>query len=204
MLSETLIRSDQSGVDAREVIEAVRSNLGAPPRHFGFFDRRYLWSRRPKWLPDSDDLMEFYRKQDLLLQDGLVVWGALVQANALLFEPGPYDHPAMVLYVPGRSLDACPKWLESLARDVFRLKNTTPENPDQRRLANMLTDEMERGLGWIVPAGMSGGHSVSSTTLMVIRRHLPGKVLRSGLFPLLTHPDTPTAMIVPSKFWPRA
>ena len=75
--------------------------------------------------------MESYRKQNLLLREGLVVWAALVQANELLFRPGPMDHPAMVVYVPDESLDSCPEWLESLARDLYRLKNTTPEDPDE-------------------------------------------------------------------------
>ncbi|NTW29530.1 MAG: hypothetical protein HGA39_09255 [Coriobacteriia bacterium] len=185
----------------RDAINAIRAKIGVEPRHFGLFARRYVSGSRPSWMEDDDDLMEFFRNQDLLMHEGGVVWGALVQANTLLFSPGKMDHPAMVIYAPDRSLDACPEWLSSVARELYQLKNTMPEEPDRRELASMITDEMERGLGWTVPSSITGGKLIKSSSVMVFRQHLPHGVLKGDFFPLLFHPDTSAVMIVPSRYW---
>ena len=138
-----------------------------------------------------------------LLLEGEVVWGALVQANNLLFKPGPNDHPAMTIYAADRSFSGRLEDLRAVAHRLYRLKNTTPEDRDARLLAAAITGEIERGLGWAVPPSLTGGREVLSTTFMVFRDHLPGRLLRSGWFPLLIHDDTPAVVIVPSVYWPR-
>jgi hypothetical protein len=145
--------------------------------------------------------MEVYECQGMLLREGEIVWGALVQANSLLFSRGYFDHPAMVVYSPDPFFDDVPGELQDIAHRLFELKNTSPKNPTHRRHAEMITDERERGMGWRVPKSCTGGRDVWSTSVMVFRMHIPGLVLRSGWFPLLTHPETTAVMIVPKKFW---
>ncbi|MCC6698235.1 MAG: hypothetical protein IT365_21610 [Candidatus Hydrogenedentes bacterium] len=186
----------------RDTIETIRAQFGKVPRSFGFLARRYVRIKPPNWMDSDDDLMEIYRQQDLLIREGEIVWAAVVQANELLFDKGPEDHPAMVVYCPDRSVDSRPEWLGELASYLFDLKNTTPQDAGERQLADMITDELERGLGWTVPASITGGMVVRSTSVMVIRRHLPGGVLAETFLPLLIHPDTVATMIVPYKYWP--
>jgi hypothetical protein len=156
----------------------------------------------PPFLRAADPLNEIYRQLEKLLLDGEVVWGALVQANNLLFKAGPHDHPALTVYAADRSFDYRPSDLQAMARRLFRLKNTTTADRAERRLADAITDEMERGMGWMVPKSLTGGHEILSTTFMVFRSHLPGRRLQSSLFPLLIHADTQAVLIVPSTYWP--
>ena len=187
----------------RPLLEGVREALGPAPRVLDNETVEMLTPTRPPWLKATDRLAGLSRELDLLLLTGEVVWGALVQANNLLFKPGPHDHPALAIYAADRSFDDRPETLQAIARRLFRLKNTTPEDPAERRLADMITDEMERGLGWMVPKSLTGGEEVLSTTFMVFRSHLPGRRLQSGWFPLLIHHDAPWIMIVPGVYWPR-
>jgi hypothetical protein len=184
------------------ILDELRGALGPPPRSFGFFEYLWLKARAPFYLRRNDDLMEIYKRQGLLLRKGRVVWGALVQANSLLFNRGLLDHPAMTIHSTDPSFDGAPDELLAIARGLFDLKNTTPNDPSQRRLAKMITNEMERGMGWTVPKSCTGGREVSSTTFMVFRKHIPGRALRCSWFPLLTHPKTPAVMIVPKRYWP--
>jgi hypothetical protein len=133
----------------RQVLEAVREALGPRPRVMDNDTVVTLTPTTPPWLPATDRLAGTYRELDRLLLEGDVVWGALVQANNLLFRPGPNDHPALALYAADRSFDDRPETLQAIARRPFRLKNTTPEDAAERRLADMVTNEMERGLGWM-------------------------------------------------------
>jgi hypothetical protein len=187
----------------RRLLEDVRANLGGPPRILEDDQVIELTPTVPPWFRAGDPLTEIYDRLDLLLLEGRVVWGALVQANSLLFEAGPNDHPAMTIYAPDESFDDRPQDLKAIASRLFRLKNTTPQDRDERRLAAAITNEMERGMGWMVPRSLTGGCEVLSTGFMVFRRHIPGRRLQSGWFPLLIHDDTPAVMIVPRDFWPR-
>lgn len=184
------------------LLDEVRDAMGPVPRWRGFFAHLSLRVARPSWMPRSDELNEVFRRQGKLMREGEIVWGALVQANMNLFKPGPHDHPAMAIYSSDPLFEHDPGRLRAIAHRLGELKGTTPSDPAERRLAEMITDEMERGMGWTVPKACTGGREVTSTTFMVFRRHLPDRVLRSGWFPLLTHRETPAVMIVPSNYWP--
>lgn len=184
------------------LLDEVRDMMGTVPRWRGFFGHLSLRQARPIWIKRSDELNEVFRRQGKLMREGDIVWGALVQANMHLFSPGPHDHPAMVIHSPDPFFEDDPNRLRALGNRLFQLKNTTPASPDERRLAEMITDEMERGMGWTVPRACTGAREVTSTSVIVFRRHLPDRVLRCGWFPLLTHPETPAVMIVPSNYRP--
>ena len=184
-------------------INAIRHNLGAPPRQFGWLARQYHRQLHPLWLTRNDPLIEQFRARELLFTHGSVVWAALIQANELLFKRGRFDSPAMVLFAPDESMDAHPAWLATVATDLYRLKDATADHPEEHNYGAMLADEMERALGWTVPASITGGKLLKSTSILVCRRHLPRGVLSENIFPLLIHQDTPAAMIVPCRYWPR-
>lgn len=180
----------------------VQRAIKAGPWWRQAWDRYHLQKSTPSWLQSTDPLVEVYRRQGMLMREGRVVWGALVQANSMLFQPGINDHPAMVIHSADPIFAEEPDQLAAIARRLFQLKNTTPSEPSERQLAEMITDEMQRGMGWSVPKSCTAGRDVTSTTLIVFRSHLSDRILRCSVFPMLTHPETKAVMIVPSKYWP--
>src|SRR5688572_4711207 len=112
-------------------MEGCRRALGSPPRRFGFWDRRrYLDVPTPKWAK-GDRLMTFFQNQRQVLEEGRVTWGHVVQANSMLFEPGPHDCPAAVVYAcdPARPLGL--EELGAIAGSMFdELKDNERPDPE--------------------------------------------------------------------------
>ncbi|MFI0967492.1 hypothetical protein ACH4S8_39825 [Streptomyces sp. NPDC021080] len=150
----------------------------------------------------GDPLLEILERQDLLLEQGVVVWASLVQANNLLFEPGRTDHPAVVLYCADREFDDRPEHLRYVARRLFSVKGKLLPDPLLQPFANMLCRELSREMRMPVPQSLTGSTAVYCTNVMVARRHLPTGTLNHALFPLLIHPTCDETMILPSRFWP--
>ncbi|MCX9155647.1 hypothetical protein OPU71_05855 [Niveibacterium sp. 24ML] len=155
----------------------------------------------PRWMKPQDPLFGFFEKQVVLLNEGRIVWAALVQANRLLFSPGPDDCPADLVWSDDPYFDTRPQELRGIGRRISQLKNTTPSNPEERKIAEQITDEVTRSLGWKLPRSLTD-RDVYSTTFMVFRKHIPNGTLTAGCFPILTHPSTQFVMIVPFEFWP--
>ncbi|MFD3729629.1 hypothetical protein [Streptomyces sp. NPDC058671] len=82
-------------------IAQCRAALGEAPRRFSWFDKfRHLRIPRSDWVEREDPLAEILKAQNVLLAEGRLVWGALVQANSALFERCRDDLPAAVIYSP--------------------------------------------------------------------------------------------------------
>lgn len=155
----------------------------------------------PEWMGPSDGLNEVVAQQRLLLTEGHIVWGALVQANGQLFQPGIEDLPALLVHSTDRHFDAHPQELRQVGQALFALKDTAPAEPELARLAALVTGEKERVLGLDLPPVLSSC-PVRAGVFMVYRKHVPTGMLRCGLFPVLTHPATPVAMMLPFEYWP--
>lgn len=110
-------------------IAQCRASLGEAPRSFSWFDKfRYLRIPRSDWVEREDPLAEILKAQDLLLAEGRLVWGALVQANSDLFVRGWHDLPAAVIYSPDTSVfDDSPDLLLDIARKLYQLKGPGSE-----------------------------------------------------------------------------
>jgi hypothetical protein len=98
----------------------------------------------------EEPLNRVFARVDALLLRGRVVWGALVQANNLLFQPEfRFGAPGEVLYDPqGRSE---PEALEAIARMLLRMKSepaAVAEDPALQRYAGHLRDERTRLFGF--------------------------------------------------------
>lgn len=189
------------------LLDEVREYMGTtlPRRGFMPGKKGYDPVLPAPWFPRHDELYEFYMKQDLLMREGEIAWGAFVQTNKFLLMPGRNDHPANVIWSTKPEIEANPEILGQIAHNLFELKTANPRDGDERRYATLLTDESSRGMGMTIPRNYAGAyHPVKSTTLMVIRRHLPTNFIVGNLVPLLTHFTTNACMLVPWKYWPRA
>lgn len=191
-----------SDISPATLLFQVRQLMGNPPRRIGLWKSWRLRPKRPSWLSRDDDLQEVFRQSGRLLQEGTVVWGALVQANNLLFSPGLKDHPAMAVYSRDSVFDHQVQDLQTLSSQIFELKGTDPEDQALAAIAAEVTNELSRKMRVEIPKALTNGSDVVSNTIMVFRKHLPTRYLARGFFPLLIHPDTPAALIVPCCFWP--
>ncbi len=187
------------------VLDVCRENFGRPPRQFRFFERMDLTIRRCHISLLWDPLKVHYKQQKIVQTEGQIVWGHLVQANSSLFDKGPNDCPADVIYSFDPFFDDRLDALAEIAEAVSELKGTEPNEPGQLEVARHLTDEYTRIFKHPVPPEMTGGREVFLTSLMVIRKHLPGYYLQNGYFPLVACPDmTPALLILPARYWPKA
>jgi hypothetical protein len=152
------------------------------------------------WLRD-DPLGAVLDVQAMLLSKGTVHWGALVQANLALFEPGTDDLPAALVYSRDAHFDARPQALRRIAVALApRSGNDAP--PAIRAITARLEEGRDRFQNLEVPTILSG-RKVLVSTFAVFRQHLPGGVLAGrSWFPVLVHPYTHAIMIVPRQFWP--
>ena len=160
--------------------------------------------RRPRWLwfKPGDWLNTVYRRQRRLRREGRVAWGVLVQANKLLFEPGPWDHPASVIYSPDSSFDDSLPDLGTLAHGLYDVKGEHVADPQLQEFSRVLADELDRAPGLQVPPSLTGGRKVFHTAIMIVRKHLPQGYVTNGYFPLVVDPaDWKAAMILPSRYW---
>lgn len=186
-------------------IAQCRAALGEAPRRFSWFDKvRYLRIPRSDWVEREDPLAEILKAQDVLLSEGRLVWGAIVQANNALFARGWDDLPAAVIYSPDTAVfDDSPDLLLDIAQELYRLKGTRQQDPELAAFSRMLASEMDREMRLEVPRRLTGSAAVYCTDVIVARRHLPGRVLNERVFPLLIAPErTAMTMMLPSRFWP--
>jgi hypothetical protein len=171
------------------------------PRRPGPLERIYLRVRPPRWCRD-DDLLTVFQDRGKLLREGNIVPAVLVQANAALFERGHEDAPANVIYTTDSDAEQPVARMLEVARKIFSLKGTRPEDVDEARFARMVSYELGRDFRVTVPDALSGGLDLTYTTIMVHRRHLPEGRLAVPYFPLVIHPESRAALILPARYWP--
>ncbi|MBL8889841.1 MAG: hypothetical protein JNL67_07660 [Planctomycetaceae bacterium] len=189
----------------QHLLETARRNFGPPgTRKFSWLDKMfYLHIPTPSWCDSNDDLFAVFQNQQQLLENGVVVWAHIIQANCLLFEPGKANCPASVVFSPDTTLNLKPSGLGKVAQALFRLKGTAPSQADLKEFADNLTDETTRTFGLKVPSSISPRVDLYEASTFVTRKHLPTRILSLPFFPLLVAPKPPYYNIpLPSKYWP--
>jgi hypothetical protein len=147
----------------------------------------------------------FYRDHDLLFREGEVAWGALVQANRLLFNPGLGDHPAAAVFSADTRFDNDLKSLMSTASSLYRLKGRVFVNRELVELVHAITNEKILFFNRRLPVSFTKGPEIYCSSIMIHRKNLPLGVLAESCFPMLVLPGkTQTAIIVPCEYWPDA
>jgi hypothetical protein len=185
-----------------QIIRNIRLRLGEGPRTFKASEAKYFKLKPPEWCRSGkDELHAIYRDFDLLMKSGTAVWGALVQANTLLFSSGPHDGPGDIVYCPQ------PHWhddlhrLSDIAKRVSSLKSGSGTTLEEKKIGDWLANERVRTMGHPVPKTIVGETPVLTGVTMFIRKHLPNGMLSNSYFPLLVHPDTKTVIVVPARYW---
>lgn len=189
-----------------DVLRRCIHNFGEPPRAVSLWDR-LSYFRVPKpdwlWLNPTDKLVIHFKNLNTLFSEGIVVWGHIIQANSLMFEDGPQDCPGELVYSIDDPDRVDPEYLQGVARQLFRLKGTEPEDPDLQPIANYLTDEMIRVFGLPVPSSISPSIRCRISTTYFVRKHLPKRRLCSSLLPVVVNRRDPhTATVLPERYWP--
>jgi hypothetical protein len=192
-----------------EVIRRSRQNLGPPPRELPR-EERQAFRLRPSLLMSAlfllrgDKLRIVLRDQGLLRDGGRVVWGSLVQANNILFDPANRQTlPANVIYSPDHYFDGRVSVLQRIAHQIFELKGTSPADKELKKFARAITDELLRTMRLPLPRSLSEDREVYFTTCLIQPSHLPEGYLATGYFPLVIYPEqTDAVMILPSDYWP--
>lgn len=160
--------------------------------------QRGFWAR---FLSLDRRFDKFYEDQPTIYQYGQIVWGAIVQANSLLFRPGSHDCPAVFLYSLDPRMDAVPEFLVDWAHGLFDIKGVDTD-PDLQAFSDKLADEMVADWKLPVPTRITEGVQCYYTTNMIFRRHLPDRLLAGPIMPLLVCPDqSEVAFILPSRYW---
>jgi Fe-S cluster assembly iron-binding protein IscA len=182
------------------VPKEIARRVGRPPRGTDFLRLLGAGVKPPAWLTKEDLMSRIFEQQARIIRDGEVRWAHVVQANSLLFAAGKEDTGAQVIYAPAG--DVSLRDLGKIAHRAFELKGTTPDDPAELKLANMLTDEYERALDWDVPMSLTDGRHVVTTIVIVPREHMPGGFLAVSCFPIFADPRTRMATLVPARYWP--
>jgi hypothetical protein len=192
-------------MNTNNFLQLCRQEFGSAPRRHNIWQyQTYLKIPRPKWA-QKDRINVIFEQQNILLTNGFITWGRIVQANNYLFYPGRSNLPADVVFCPNPQKEVSFEALATLAKNLYRLKNTTPEDPDLAKFAAMLTDEYDHHFGLSLPKSLSPDFSTELSTFFVVSRHLPNGYLSQSYFPLLVTPDRPrVVMILPSKYWSEA
>jgi hypothetical protein len=191
------------------LIRACRERFGLPPRALSAAE---VESCRLNVAPEleaafresNDPMLRILADQQALLDRGEVVWGRLVQANQILFDPSnSYTAPANVIYSMDPYFDGRLETLGEVAHGLFARKGTVPGERELREFVRVITDERERIMRRELPRGYCGGRSVYFTTCFIRPGHLPGNRIARPEFPLLVNfRETEAVMVLPSRFWP--
>ncbi len=151
----------------------------------------------------KDILLTILKDQKQLFEGGAVIWGCVVEANKLLYDPNNHHTlPAAVIYSTDASRETELEQIEVIAKDLQK-----GGDPDDKELQDfILTTKMdhERILRKELPNRYTYGRAVFYATCLVSPQHLPTGCLTHSFLPLVINFDaTEAAMILPSRFWPQ-
>ena len=151
----------------------------------------------------SDELTTLFQNLPALFTKGIVVWGHIIQANRLMFEPGIFNCPGELVYSLADPSRVRPERLQQVATRLQELKGSDTQDPELAPIADYLTDEQIRVFGLRVPKKISPQLSCRISTTFFVRKHLPQKRICQMLMPIVVNPESPhVAMPLPARYWP--
>lgn len=129
-----------------------------------------------------------------IAQSGVPVWGVLVQANSMLFQPGNTDLPCLVLFSfepAGGHIE----YMQRLAAGIFDLKNVRQSDPDLRYVSTLVTNESAlKYRRRKLPISFTGGPTVYCADLIITRSSLPAGYITEKVLPCIAEPGESGAL----------
>src|SRR4029079_12294412 len=104
MRDETSANRNTFRPSDEHVLQEIERRVGKPPRWLSWLRLRAARSKPPRWLTKNDPVYSIYDHQRQIVRDGEVRWAHVVQANNLVFLPGPVDSGAQVIYSPAGNI----------------------------------------------------------------------------------------------------
>ena len=168
---------------------------------------------KPFWVDNFNGINKIYSDQALLFRQGRIVWGALVQANEMIFVKAPFyagkkdlrrvDLGGNIVFSTDVYFDEHPYELLAIAEKLFSYKDTTNAPHDIKKIVDVISNERETVFNVKLPHSVTDGKEVFFTTAMMVRKHLPQNRLTDSIFPILALPEQlETCILVPKHYWP--
>lgn len=195
---------EDDGDDLRGVLAEVRRRAGAAPRRVSLMDRWRVRVRKPYWLGPERDVWAGYDGFSRLLREGDIAWGASVQVNMEMFEPGPDDLPGVVVVDAEHRFDDAPHELVALANELVELREDPGPSGELKRIGELLAAETANIFEEPLPDAAARGTGAHWSAILFFRKHLPYGHVTSELFPVLWHPEVRSVCVLPSIWWPES
>lgn len=147
---------------------------------------------------------QYDRLRGIALQ-GVPVTAYLVQANEALFRTGAESPlPALVLFSFEPDVDSDRDYMRTLARTVYRLKNSVQPDPDGRYVAHLTTDERPvTDRRRLLPLSFTDGSVIYCADIWLRRSDLRGGCLASNQLSCLAEPGENGGIeLVPASLLP--
>jgi hypothetical protein len=136
------------------------------------------------------------RNRKHILENGQATIGWIVQANKALFEDGLMDNPALVLLSPDEELANDEAFMTDLAARILELKGVECDDPDERFVSSLVTDERYvEGKRVRLPRSFTGKREVYLAHIFIYRDDLPRKKLDGPAVPCSVIWDEPRSLI---------
>ncbi|MDS4013181.1 MAG: hypothetical protein RKP46_02360 [Candidatus Accumulibacter sp.] len=166
--------------------------------------RERLFFKTPFGFVD-DPIQDLFACKNAILENGRVVWGAVIEVNTLIYENnGLSGVVGRVLYAPDGRVE--PGTLFDLSRVVASYKTIANVErdaleEDAQALCALMSDEMSRHFGFDIPRRIIA-YPLKMSVTYFYRPHLIGNRLMSNEIPLLIHDDYPGMVLpLPHYFW---
>ena len=191
-----MIRESDS-FSLREELFLMRENYKKSPL-------RDMQLSRPEWLDSKDPMSELYSKKAMLLQQGEIVFAAIVQANTILFKRfPPFNCPAQIVYSADPYFAENPEVLYDLAYGIYRYKGQVLDRvpKEWKEVSRVITDEYDRSdfVFSLTRENRSVEYRLIPT--MIFRKLLPKRKLCGNLLPVLMIPNCKQVFILPKRYW---
>ena len=163
----------------------------------------------PECMTKKDGLYSLYEEKDELFRSGKIYYAYVVQANIGLFSFFPQeDLPANIIYSTDDTVAADPMLMKRMGGYLYHFKNGAQEYPDSeyKDIIQVIRDEHDRSSFTFRPlcADKLGGEMYFNS-IMVFRKHLPRRILKGCILPVIAAPDKCRAvMILPKRYWTKA
>jgi hypothetical protein len=184
-------------MDATHNIKIIQTYLNQDSRFKKWW--KFKKPLRPQWMKTDDGLYPAHQNLLTILNEGYLTWGAIVQANNMLWRAGESDCPCDIIYTDIPCFSDITA-LGNLSSFLYSLKETVPEREDLQDYIAVVTNERIRTRHYSLPKDLIGVQTFASG-MMVYRQHLPNRYLQNRFVPIMVHPSLKAVMIIPSLYW---